>query len=78
MNGDTGFHHKPVKGKPAGGHFKSSVNTARSPHLRRLSKQYISNALKGGGAGFLEKAQRFSQNTFDGANRLWTRSLTES
>lgn len=69
MNGDTGFHHKAAKGKAVGGHFKRSVNTARS-HLCRLSKQHISKtALKGGGGGgFLEKAQRFSQNTFDGAN----------
>lgn len=72
MNGDTGFHHKAAKGKAVGGHFKRSVNTARA-HLCRLSKQHVSKtALKGGGgcssADFLEKAQRFSQNTFDGAN----------
>lgn len=46
MNGDTGFHHKAAKGKAVGGHFKRSVNTARS-HLCRLSKQHVSKtALK--------------------------------
>lgn len=58
MNGGTGFHHKAVKGKPAGGHFNSSVNIMRS-HLCRLSKQYIADALKGGDGRFLEKPGGF-------------------
>lgn len=45
MNSGTGFHHKAVKGEPAGGHFNGSVNIMRS-HLCRLSKQYIADALK--------------------------------
>lgn len=58
MNGGTGFHHKAVKGKPAGGHFNSSVNIMRS-HLCRLSKQYIADALKGGDGCFLERPGGF-------------------
>lgn len=58
MNGDTGFHHKPVKGKPAGGHFNSSVNIMRS-HFCRLSKQYFADTLKGSGGSFLERSRRF-------------------
>lgn len=58
MNGGTGFHHKAVKGEPAGGHFNSSVNIMRS-HLGRLSKHYI--ALKGG--CLLERVGGFLRTT---------------
>lgn len=58
MNGDTGFHHKAVKGKLAGGHFNSIVNIVRS-YLCRLSKQYIAEALKGGNGCFLERPGGF-------------------
>lgn len=78
MNGGTGFHHKAVKGKPAGGHCNSSVNNVRS-HPCRLSKQYIAEALKGGDGCFLERpGGRFSQNIFEGASRLWTRSIKKA
>ncbi len=77
MNGGTGFHHKAVKGKPAGGHFNSSVNIVRSPPLSTQQTVYIADALKGGDGCFLERAWWFSQNAFDAANRLWTSSLAD-
>lgn len=58
MNGGTGFHHKAVKGEPAGGHFNSSVNIIRS-RLCQLSKQYIADTLKGSDGCFLERPSGF-------------------
>lgn len=58
MNGGTGFHHKAVKGEPAGGHFNSSVNIIRS-RLCQLSKQYIAETLKGSDGCFLERPSGF-------------------
>lgn len=56
MNGGTGFHHKAVKGKPAGGHFNSSVNITRS--LPLSTQQTVYRRLLSG------KARWVSQNTF--------------
>ena len=77
MNGGTGFHHKAVKGEPAGGHFNSSVNTMRS-HLCRLSKQHIADPLKGGDGYFLERPAGFLRTPLTVPTGFWTRSLSDS
>lgn len=75
MNSARGYHHKAVKGKPAGGHFNSSVNIVRS-RFCRLSKQYIEDALKSSNGAFWKGFLR--ANRLDSANRVWTCSLINS
>ena len=77
MNGGAGFRHKAVKGESAGGHFNSSVNTTRS-HLSATQQTADRRRSERRWRLLSGRAQRLSENVFEGANRLWTSFLIPS